>query len=704
MNSLRTIIVVVFLSIFTIGASTQIIPAANTSQDSDGAIYFSNPSALQVTVGEGDDFASRVLGNPWDMNERRDIGFEVAMSNVSAVNGIWQGTMDGVDDASGSASSSYIFPLFEGFSTPTNTSQGTMLSQELAWNPIGAQDRYAIDTSKYTQLSFRMYTTPRSQYVVHWTGAKPVNWPMDTLPYDGRFGGSDGCYNGRNYVPWPDGWRTYTFDLTQNNNGEDSLRLGKWQDQAKVRGLRIDPSGSKLSGTVKVDWIRLTDPASSPVVNIQWRTSGLDAGDLVDIWVADNPNGTDATSPVIRGIPATDGTYSFKTSILAPGQYYFRLALMKYYDEYGNPLYKGCGDDAIKATTGWVGPLNIVAAPTVKILSPGTLSGADYASTELGNPWDMSDSSDIVTPDESSGVPESLADKQFTNGTFCARAIMDHAGQIYSDAQIWLNTGGVPPNFANIKPIDTTKYRYFSVHMLVNPTSSGKDINWSILHGWGSRVLWWNNGIHTDGSQSKYGFLYEGWHTYTVDLAQATLPASLFSNPGQADNILTSFEEDSYPAQHGWTQIGSARNLRFDPLETTQAALNSGADVFCIDWIRLTAQDSVAGGQPYPIQYMYVANTPQQAALTFYYTSNPSTNPTPSTQVARSYTPTNGPFQMYLPTTLKNPTAFPDPMPTGSTFTWDTTGVQIGSYYICVKADDGNNQIVYCSETPVNIR
>ena len=701
MNWFRAFVTATLLGAFTIGTSPQVTPVVNTSQ-AGPTIDFVNPTNLQVTVGEGDDFASRVLANPWDMNERRDMGYEIAFSNISASNGVWQGTFDGIDDATGGASSSYFFPLFQGFSTPINTSQGTMLSQELVWNPIGAQDKYAVDTSKYTLLSFRMYTSARTQYYVRWTGTKPVTWPIDTLPYDGRFGGNDGCYTGNSYIAWPAGWRTYYFDLTQNN-GEDAVRLGTWQSQSRVRGIRIDPSASAFAGTSKVDWVRLTDPSSSPTIQIQWNATGLESGDLVDIWIADNPNGTDALSPVIRGIPATAGSYSFKTSILAPGQHYFRLYLMRYYDIWGNPLYKGCGPDALKATTPWVGPLTIVAAPALKILSPSMLSGADYATSMLGNPWDMSDSSDIVTPGTSTGYPETLADKQFSDGAFCARAIIQ-AGQNESDAQIWLNTGGLPPFYSNIKPIDTTKYRYLSVRMKVDPPLSGKDINWSIMNGWGSRIIWWNNGIQADGSQSKYGFLYEGWRTYSVDLARATLPASLISNPGQADNILTPVEENSFPAQLGWTQISSTHYLRFDPLETTPTALNSGADVFCIDWIRLTAQDRVTRGQPYPIQYMYVVNPSQQANLTFYYTTDFSANPTPPTQVAQPYTPPNGLNKVYLPMVLRNSSAFPDTIPAGYTFMWDTSGVPIGTYYICVKANDGSNQTVYCSETTVSIQ
>ncbi|MDW8103272.1 MAG: hypothetical protein RMK30_10425 [Anaerolineae bacterium] len=37
------------------------------------SIAITNPEAIITTVGEGDDFATVVIGNPWDMNERRDV-------------------------------------------------------------------------------------------------------------------------------------------------------------------------------------------------------------------------------------------------------------------------------------------------------------------------------------------------------------------------------------------------------------------------------------------------------------------------------------------------------------------------------------------------------------------------------------------------------------------------------------------------------
>jgi hypothetical protein len=671
---------VVLFGVLTLGLQQASAPKLAMALAPAATISFTSPAALQVTVGEGDDFATKVLGNPWDMNERRDIGYEIGFNNIAASGGNWQGTFSGIDQGSGAATTGYFFPLFQGFSSYV---QGQW-SDELMWNVVGARDPLAIDTSKYTLLSLQMYTGQRSHYAVYWTGAKPVTWPTS----DHYFLARDGCNSGSGFVAWPNGWRTYFFDLAQTN-GDAGAQRGTWQDQAKVRGLRIDPSSSAPTGTqVQVDWIRLTNPSTSPTINIQWNTTGADAGDVVDIWVAPDAAGTDAQSPLIRGIPATNGSYSFKTSILPPGQWYFKLYLMRYYDQRGNPLYQGCGTNAISATTGWTGPLTIVQAPVTQILAPSMTSGADYATTELGNPWDMRDSADIITP--GAPYPQTLTNQTFSNSNFCATAKINPP-QNESDAQIWLHTEPTS------RPINTTKYRYFTARFKTN-LPANKDISWAIRYGWGGRIIWWNNGINTDGSETKFGYWYEDWRNYTVDLGQAVPPPPLSSSPLSQDNILTPKEQNSYPAQLGWNPVNPLKYLRFDLLETTAEAVGTGADQFCIDWVRLTAQDQVTKGQPFAIHYTVSSTTPP-ATLSFFYTTDPNA---PTQFSAQPYIPSSvSGSRVYMPLALRNYIYPPDYTPGGLAYLWDTSVVSPGTYYICAQATSTHNTTTNCSESPV---
>lgn len=641
---------------------------------SAAGISFSAPEALQVTVDAGDDYATDVLQDPWDMDAARDIGYEIGYSDISASNGIWTGNQSGVDQASGAASSAYIFPLFQGFSTPV----AGQLSQELAFNKIGARDDLAINTAKYTRLSYKLSVSPRtasSTTFVYWTSAKPVTWP------DGSngFGLRDACQGATRFVPW-EGWRVYDFDLTQAN-GDPGARFGSWQGAPLVRGLRIDPSTSVAAGTqVKIDWIRLSDPASAPTIAIPWSATEAAAGDRVAIYVADNPAGDDA-APIAHGLPVGAGQYNLPTSILPPGRHYFQLRLQD------GSAENGCA--ATRGASAWVGPLTVAEQPIVIFAKPSMTSGPDYATDELGQPWDMAGGDDVVTPGPP--YPQTLADVSFSDGVLSARAVLTPPNTA-SDSQLWLR---VDPN----RPINSSRYRYFTVRLKVD-LPAGRDINWAIRNGWGGRVIWWNSGIQQDGSESKYGTYHEGWRTYSVDLARARPPLPL-TNPAQADNILTPREQNSFPAQPGWSQLGSVRNLRFDPLETMQPAVGTGADRFSIDWVKLTANDEVRQGQAFPIEVGVNVSPSSLQAINFYYTttrSEPTQRPAARAASAQA-SPQAGANRVLLPLVslpLLNPVVG-NPL----TYRWDTSGVAPGTYYICSTASTGGSVATYCSETPV---
>jgi hypothetical protein len=671
-SQLVNVVTLLGVILVLIGLASGVYPTyANTAEPQAASITFTNPTALQTSIAEGDDFATRVLGNPWDMNERRDIGYEIGFTNVGVANGIWSGVFSGVDQSSGGATAGYFFPLFPGFSTPLPAG----LSQELTWNKIGAQDRYAIPTAKYTHLSFRIYTSQRSQYYVHWTNAKPVTWPDGSQ----RFGSNDGCYSATQLIPWNPGWHTYSFDLPQPN-GDAGVRAGNWQDSPLVRGLRIDPSAIAPAGTeIRVDWVRLSDPASAPTIAIPWSVGEATAEDKVDLYIADDANGTNA-SPLVRGIPASAGVYNLQTSILAPGRYYLQLRLMD-----GRAPSLGCA--TTKAVSEWTGPLTVVSTPVVSFAKPSMTSGADYATTELGNPWDMNDAGDIITPGPP--YPQTIANGSFSNGIFSGQAILI-PGQPHSDSQVWLNV-------VSDRPIDTARYRYLTIRYKVD-TPAGRDINWLIANGWGGRIIWWNKGIDIDGSESKFGTYYEGWRTYSIDLAKAFPPLPI-SNPTQADNILTPREQSSFPAQQGWAQLGSVQHLRFDPLETTPVAAGTGAEMFAIDWVKLTAIDQAKRGAPYRIRVTLDRAPQLLQSLTFYYTTDLS-QPTQNQAAPYTSMPATGPVSVFMPLVLQNQA---EALANETSFLWDTSAVGSGLYYICAIANDGLSTATYCSDTPVEV-
>lgn len=667
------ILLVLLVSILFSQASTYIPQRPDTRPDT---IEIINDRDIVRSFVEGEDFASIQLRNAWDMSQKNDVGFWVNINNVISTDGIWQGKTSGIP---------YFFPLFQGFSTPV----GNNLSQELIWNKVGADQKYAIDPQKYDLLSYRIYVEKPSQFFVRWTSSSPVDWPKDANDVDGRFGSNDGCYTQTEVKYWPAGWRTYFFDLSQPN-GDAIVRMNNWKDFTLIRGIRIDPSASIAdSQTIKIDWIRLTSSQRSHVIPIKW-SGEFSTTDKVDIWVTTNPANNQDVMPLVRSISALDKEYTLFTSIFPPGLYYFKLKLMD-----GASPYNGCGK--VKAESDWVGPMTIEPAPVIEFVSPSALSGEDYARVVVGNPWDMVDQADIITP--TINYPTTISAAEFSGGIFCANAGII-PGQSMSDSQIWLNTNGGANNYSDLKPIDTKKYRYFSVRLKVD-LPKDKDINWAVRTGWGSRLVWWNWGIQTDGSETKYGFLMDGWNIYTIDLYKTYLPASL-NNQNQGENILTPKEQNPYPAQKGWKELTDVKFLRFDPLETLPEAINTGSDRFCIDWFLLTGENKVKRGELFDIKYQ---NSQEDWDVTLYFTSDPALNPTPEGQkISNAQAPSDPLLRnlTFLPLITKNYGG--DVFPSYSQIIrWNTENVSAGAYYICAKTVKFSSERTFCSEYPVVI-
>ncbi len=665
MNKYLTLIVLIVL------VSRLSLPSSTSSGQTTTQIWVVNPEQIEITVEEGEDFAALELGDAWDMDKVTDIGYWIDIVNVSTSGGVWQGQTSGIG---------YFFPLFQGFSTPI----GNQRSQELVWNKVGAKDPYAIQTTNYDLLSYRVFVEKPSQYFVRFTSAFPSNWPIDDPQTDIRFGGNDGCYTQTGVQLWQPGWRTYFFDLTQQN-GESSVRLNSWLDFDLIRGIRIDPSASIADPqNIKIDWIRLSNSRTSPIIPIRWDFNGASQQDTVDLWIFSDKDQNLEVKPLVRGLRASDKRYDLRTSILPPGNYYIKLKLMD-----GNSPYNGCGK--VKAESDWAGPITIIAAPTIEFVSPSVLSGEDYAEKVIGDSWDMVNSADIITP--TILYPRTLSNEEFANGVFCANAVIN---QPMSDSQLWLNTNGAPNSYSNIRPIDANKFRYFSIRLRVD-LPRDKDINWAVKYGWGSRLVWWNERIEVDGSETKYGFLLPGWNIYTIDLYNVHLPATL-ANPNQNYSILTPKEQNSFPSQKGWRELGNIKFLRFDPLETMLQSVGTGADRFCIDWIKLTAENKVKRGETFQVKY----NAKNASKITFYYTSDPKNQPLPSSQFLEELALPNPsyPYSTFLPLVKKNFAA--DVYPTYlQIFNWDTTNVPSGKYYICAKVEGLASHRIYCSEVPV---
>ncbi|MGH7263372.1 MAG: hypothetical protein ACREMB_00760 [Candidatus Rokuibacteriota bacterium] len=459
------------------------------------ALLVAGPAAAQppITIGtispssvnEGDDFFSDVTHDPRDFDVRRDILWEESFQEpVTATGGIWQGTF--------AQQGGYIFPLFRGFTTTLNT------------GATGA--RFPLDASKYTFLSTRNTADYRS--------AKVVFWSHQLDP-------ADGTIQGPLWVDGPDPSGVVTHP--PNQFVVDLVDLGahpSWT--GAIRQVRLDPSTAGPPGTtVRYDWVRLTDPGSAPMVAVDFSASG---GTHVDVYVASQPNCSDAA--FLKRVPRTAGVFSFPSAALPPGTYFFRVELR---DGSGALLDSDCD-----------GTLTVDGKPRITFENPSITSGPDYATTVLGNPWDLDGAADVANLDR--------PDKNFFNEAFVNSALTATAIGVppspHSDSQVWMT---VDP----AAPIDTRRYRYLTYQIELDPAGYG-NIADKVARGWFSRIIWWDESLPGDGSATKGHVVYEGLNTLSVDLAEPGILAL----------------EDPFPAQTGWRANPTIGTFRLDMTET----------------------------------------------------------------------------------------------------------------------------------------
>ena len=390
------------------------------------------PDGVDDVIGESDDYATLALGDPWDMNERNDIRWSNNIANIYASSGVWYGTGSGSDP---------------GFFTPF---QGLVGAATVG--KIGAN--YAIDTSRYTRLTFRVYATGHNNVEVLWFSS-PATWS-----WAGKLW---------NYNQTPQGWRTYDFDLTDPQVCPACKAGDPWQANPWVYGIRIDPTTAS-DAQLAVDWVRLSDPSSSPSYAIVWSGQGNSASLFFDDDGDTIPCNTRV--PITLDIDNT-GSYSW-TPNLPPGEYYIYVEV------------DGSGSCS-------PGPLTIDHAPVLRFLAPSMTSGEDYALSSRGDLWDMSDEGDIENTHH-------IADIAFASGAL-------HGATTGSDSQILLPVEG---------PIDADRYRFLTYRMLVDGSQD-------VAQGWVSRVLFWTNHVNIDGNTTNDLIVYEGWTTYHVDLKRVSL-------------------------------------------------------------------------------------------------------------------------------------------------------------------------------------
>ncbi len=332
------------------------------------------------------------------------------------------------------------------------------------------------------------------------------------------------------------------------------------------------------------------------------------------------------------------------------------------------------------------------AAWEVEIVAPSFTSGADFAATEVGNPWDMDSVDDIDrlwTTDEPSshnGLPVSTTYKVengilkiSTNSTVAENDPNDPCEfpKGVPHRPLAFNMGG--------KRIDTYKYRYFSYrYKLIHAPQSLNRYKCGNVN----RIRWYQNDLEwAEGRTSDILIPDEDhirsapndWYTYKIDLWEYAHVAAPYRGPAQWNILQLMFHEANYgwPAQLDWAML-TAENVAGS---SYTAAWNLGSAVRASATPTMTvywSTDRTVGGV-FGSGYVYVPPSGGGG--------------------------TAGPNMVYLPVVLNHVVAGFSPLEADYSLQIDATGLTSGQYYyVAIEVDDGSSTAWFFSEVPVKKR
>lgn len=301
------------------------------------------------TVASANDFATTVLQDPWDMNERTDLGW-------------WLNSVD--QPYPGFATSTFANGIFSG--TVTADPNVWLLESGAPNLPaIGKNgNTYAINADLYRIVAIRMRIAsgwkPSDYLLFHW-------WTRTIYDAPG--------VNTSGPVYTTPGWRIYFVDLASLG-----LLAGSEGWSGTKRSLRLDPAPDDVTAgsQIDIDWIRLVDNQPGLFRTVSW--SG--AGGAVDVYLDNDNTPTNDPSQTL-GLLASNvaaSSYSLNVGALPPGTY--RVAVRR----------AGTSDNfSYSAQT-----YTVNAPATLTVTSPSDEgSSDDFATVYLNDPWDMTRASDV---------------------------------------------------------------------------------------------------------------------------------------------------------------------------------------------------------------------------------------------------------------------------------------------------------------------
>ncbi|MEO5952311.1 MAG: Ser-Thr-rich GPI-anchored membrane family protein, partial [Chloroflexia bacterium] len=297
--------------------------SSNALAATNDTITLTSPN--NVTIAESDDYATQVLGDPWDMNDKGDLNWPYNVQNASASGGVWHGNPMG--DQNG-----VVYPVYQNFRN--------------SYSYVGEKDgvNYPVDSNRYSRFWVRMSSDA--------SAISPL-WFFKHFTYTPS--------GNSNFLNIEAGWHIYSVDLRLGGSGG----TGNWTQNGPYEGLRFDMPWFHPGNNVQIDWMRLT-PDTGQSVNVAWTYQG-GASSTVNLYLSNTTNATQNNEYRIASVAANSNSYNWNTTGMASGTYYVHAEM--------NGAWSSSG------------PLNVNTAPLARVDAPSQLSGEDYAQAQLAQGW-----------------------------------------------------------------------------------------------------------------------------------------------------------------------------------------------------------------------------------------------------------------------------------------------------------------------------
>jgi len=399
-----------------------------------------SPGAETPRIPDVSEFSRDVLEDPWDFNELSDGCLFHNLTDLIVDDGILTATSETADP--------YFWLLFQGYYSAQNAGK--------------TGQRFPIDPSTYSLLSFRMYIDEPSCMRLFWyRGSNGAPAECDTL--NQTISESIQLFQG---------WNTYRIDL-RTLGVDQTTGTGLWSNHDIINGLRVDPA-SHAGRTIRIDWFRLSGQGNEDTyIDISWQVEDDLQEAEVGLFIDDDGSGFDGTR-IYGPSPATqDIEYiTFCTAHLPYPGYH---------------VYAEVSDGVNEPVRSYApAPMKINAPPLILVREPNEIGSTAFTATPQGDTWDMDSWQDI-------DMLVNIDNPQLEGGMLSGVSTNSNPVDPLADSQVHL---------AFTEPINTRRFSAVRFRQWSD--------QWSVL-----RLIW----RHTNDSQyqaTEDFVVYPGWNEFVI--------------------------------------------------------------------------------------------------------------------------------------------------------------------------------------------